>query len=295
MDDIIECKVAIAHLAKEKNNLCRLMLQKWAVLTEIARVLNVIHTITLALQKNDVNLSDFFGFWQMLELRLSTYANKPNQQTNLAQSLLDAMSARKHVLFDNPAMLVAIYLDPRYRHHIETNPEKVRLAKMTLANLWERIQMIKNDAEQTLTNTEPINVSSDTSNDDLEYLCAQLDKHYEQQGITSINSDKTETSINQSELDKTGIMLKLDEFNPTSCGFRLKSNQNVVEYWMQQQQNHPEIFELASIIFSINPTEVPIERDFSRLRHIFGENRCSLSSNRLSDILMIHLNKDLFY
>lgn len=43
------------------------------------------------------------------------------------------------------------------------------------------------------------------------------------------------------------------------------------------------------------PTEVPIERDFSNLNHIFRNRRIWLQSARLTDNMIMHLNKGVFY
>lgn len=48
-------------------------------------------------------------------------------------------------------------------------------------------------------------------------------------------------------------------------------------------------------LFSIAPTEVKIERDFSCLKRILTDQRYNLSQEQLEAILLIHLNKEVFY
>lgn len=68
-----------------------------------------------------------------------------------------------------------------------------------------------------------------------------------------------------------------------------------MRYWESVKETHFELYDLAMIIFSVPPTEVQIERDFSSLKHIFTDRRYNLTQKRLESILLIHLNKDLFY
>lgn len=70
---------------------------------------------------------------------------------------------------------------------------------------------------------------------------------------------------------------------------------SVHEYWESVKEEHKKLYKLAMVIFSIPPTEVQIERDFSSLDVVFTNRRGNLSSSRLEDIFLIHLNKDLFY
>lgn len=70
---------------------------------------------------------------------------------------------------------------------------------------------------------------------------------------------------------------------------------SVLEYWESVKDTENELYQLAMAIFSVPPTEVQIERDFSSLKYIFSDRRDNLKQSRLEDILLIHLNKDLFY
>lgn len=49
------------------------------------------------------------------------------------------------------------------------------------------------------------------------------------------------------------------------------------------------------VVYGIPPTEVQIERDFSALNFVFSNRRCMIQEERLEDIMVIHLNPDLFY
>lgn len=65
-------------------------------------------------------------------------------------------------------------------------------------------------------------------------------------------------------------------------------------FW-ETMQNHSVLYQIAMVVLAIPPTEVEIERGFSKLKHVFKQNRCNIDKERLEDVLLIHLNKDLFF
>lgn len=72
----------------------------------------------------------------------------------------------------------------------------------------------------------------------------------------------------------------------------LPSENSVIEFWETQKQSL--LYNLAMAVLSIPPTQVKIEQNFSSVGHVFTERRFKLSEERLKDILLIHLNKDVF-
>lgn len=87
------------------------------------------------------------------------------------------------------------------------------------------------------------------------------------------------------------IDLILDLFQPEI----LASKNSILEYWENAKTAHPELYKLAMLVFSVPPTEVTIERDFSHLNHVFNNKRSALNSARLNDIMIINLNKENFH
>lgn len=75
----------------------------------------------------------------------------------------------------------------------------------------------------------------------------------------------------------------------------LPSDASVIEFWNSMREKNVRLYELAMAIYAIPPTEVQIERDFSKLEFIFSQRRQFLSSDLLEAILLIHLNKDIFF
>ncbi|XP_031634956.1 uncharacterized protein LOC116348182, partial [Contarinia nasturtii] len=199
-------------------------------------------------------------------------------KTSLANYLLDALQAREETIFNNPFMTCAIYLDPRFRNQITSNFDKTEEAKRMFYDLWQRVKY-RFDREQTdqqQNETQPDMFFEFNGDDELDKLGA------------SINNGTAEFDANGNCIDIEAV---LDKYQPDI----LSSKNSVLEFWEASKDTHPELYELAMMIYSVPPAEVQIEIDFSHLNHVFNLRRGQLQTERLKDIMFIHLNPDLFY
>lgn len=206
-----------------------------------------------------------------MQLHLEKCIPKPQFKSGLARYLFDALKSRNENIFKNPFMSCALYLDPRYRNAITSNHEKVDEAKTTLMKIWRRINAIN----VTPAIVEEANVSSDLSVDDFD----ESEAVFQLYNPTDPNE---ETPVD--------IETKIELFQPNSTTIS-----PVLQYWESMKNFEPELYKLAMVIYAVPPTEVQIERDFSDLKWIFTDRRYNLSQSRLEAILLLHLNKDLFY
>lgn len=150
------------------------------------------------------------------------------------------------------------------------NEEKVAQAKETLTNLWHRINETSVQEE-----SQPNELTSTSSSVDFNES-DELDKFL---GFTQSNNNRL-----------IDIEFWLDNFDPD----RLSSKESVLKYWQTVKSVHVELYQLAQIVYSIPPTEVQIERDFSKLGYVFNDRRCNLIQDRLEDVMILNLNPDLF-
>lgn len=65
----------------------------------------------------------------------------------------------------------------------------------------------------------------------------------------------------------------------------------MLEFRETNKDEHTEFYKLARVIYSIPPTEVQIERDYSRLNNFFSNRRCMLQSERWADVMIININQ----
>lgn len=107
----------------------------------------------------------------------------------------------------------------------------------------------------------------------------------------SFNDGQQNQNTPQNIYENVDIEIELEMFDPEP----MTADESIFQYWHSRKNQHQKLYELAKCIFAIPPTEVDIERDFSKLNFIFTERRRNLSQEYLEAILRIHLNKDLFF
>lgn len=273
----MECKAVIDHYANNRNKQCKLLNRKWQILREIVYILQIPLRATIAMQQHDLTLSDAFGIWTKMQIHLVACARKTSYKTSLAKHLVDAVIQKKEVIYSNPFMTSAIFLDPRYRNQITSNETKVEESKRMLIDLWNRSNYgVEHDGTQNHSGSSDISVNFDA------------DTAFD----TFLRGNQTvDDFIDQSSRTQVDIELILDCFQPEI----IPSSNSILEFWENEKIAQPELYKLAMQVYSVPPSQVSVERDFSHLNHVFNNKRSRLQSARLDDIMILHLNKEVFY
>ncbi|CAI6363018.1 unnamed protein product [Macrosiphum euphorbiae] len=109
---------------------------EWESIQSVVNALNPAKTATLALQKQDLNLGDFYGIWF-----------KPIHGLNadgsiLAKTIKIAMEKElKEKYLENTTFLAAIFVDPRYQCLLTRDQQSVAINR--LVETWETLQLLK--------------------------------------------------------------------------------------------------------------------------------------------------------
>lgn len=138
LTDILASKPSIIFFAKKEKRFA-LLIKKWNVLEEMAEALAIPYQSTQLLQKADCTLPDFYGSCILMQIKLKLLATN---QTQIAMKLDHAIEKRKKLLLENPAMICAVILDPRFSSDV-INDKNISLAKSTLTDLYERLKHLK--------------------------------------------------------------------------------------------------------------------------------------------------------
>lgn len=281
----MKCENVISFYAKSKRvKVFQLLLNKWTILKELVCVLKIPYDATVFFQRKTLTLSDVYGRWITSLLHLRDCAKRKSYTTGLADCLVNALNQRKEVVFKNPSMVCALYLDPRF-HTVVASDENLReQSKKQLLNIWRRLHVLQIETSE----------QNDTSNNSNELQFefdeqAAWDLHMSASAGSSTLLDPVSGDLNP--CNEPDIEILIDIFQPKT----LPINTDVLRHWESIKCDHPELHELAMVVFSVPPTEVRVECDFSSLDFIFTKRRCRLTEQRLTDILLIYLNKDLFY
>lgn len=147
-----------------------------------------------------------------------------------------------------------------------------------LVKIWHRFFA----TESTTNDYSVISHESNTSSD--------FNYSFDEQQAVMQYLNQTNASL-QSIPGNNAIETTIELFQPE----QMSSNCSVLQYWESMKNSEPKLYKLATVVFSVPPTEVQIERDFSNLKCVFTDRRSNLEQQRLEDIMLIHLNKYLFY
>lgn len=219
-----------------------------------------------------VTLSDFFGFWTLLRIKVS------KAHDELSEKILIQMNNYHDLLIQNPTLIGMVYLDPRYQRGLG---ESKNLAVTYLADLYLKIIRVGeyNDDSNVAENDEEKN-NKDGSYDELdEYLNACTSAY----GVNRTNGLSVQNK-------KERITTILNDFN----GKELPLTASVLDYWKTKKDTHPELYKLSSVMMTIPPTQTTVERIFSALALVLTSHRTKLGDEILENILLVRLNHDLF-
>lgn len=243
--------------------------------------------------KKNITLSDFYGLLQIMNIKLNKIISDPgNKSKKLAADMQKCLNEQKIPLIENSLMRCAMFLDPRYKCDIDSNNDLVIFVKMTLENLWQRIQAVKNAEEPN-----EISIALETQNnsklDNIQDLYEELDAEY-----SAILLETSESTL-QSQLNspKSTLADAIHNFELFVSGAepRMKCSESIQAFWEQNKSTFgSQLYDVASVIFAIPPTQSTVERYFSALKYLFDEHRFNLSEDLLENCLLVHLNPDFY-
>lgn len=279
LSDVFECIEVINYYAQKGVKLFSMVLTKMKTLKELIRVLGIANRATIALQAKSLTLSDAYGILKEMKLHLEACTRQIAYKTKLPQLFLEAMAMRQNTILKNPYMECCLFLDPRYRTFILRDHDAVERARAKLVSVWYRLNPPKNTNE----------LSKETAND-------SSDLHFSFNGRDELNKlisqNENAADILQDPIENANTLNIEDLLHQFQHNVHTVES-SVLEFWNTRKDS--PLYKVAMAIFSIPPTQVQIERDFSSLGHVFGARRYRLSQELLQAILLLHLNKDVFF
>lgn len=246
---------------------------EWEYTKFLQCVLAPFDKYTKKLQSTDVTLSDFYGYWTSLRIKV---AKSPDE---LSKNLLSEMNKFHETLMKNPAMAGAIYLDPRYQRGLnELKPLAIEFLVHLFVKMRNAERLVDEDSAQE-TENQPYESEQDDSFDDMkDYLdaCGSINIH------THLHTEHRFS-------DEDNIREKLIEFD----GANESLKQSIWDIWEKRKNKDVELYRLATTVFTIPPTQTTVERAFSALALILTSHRTRLNDDTLQNILLIRLNQDI--
>lgn len=235
----------------------------WEQIDGIISTLKPLYIVSKEMQQVGYGLTDFFISWLRIEKNLNRF-DANSAQFNLGMELLRELGARRADLFDTPCMLAAIYLDPRVKFKL--NNTQKECAILHLKNLYIRMKHLELKQIDT----------TDQHNNTLDEM----------------NEEYAATHREEEQFDSSHLLLSLSNYDAvTHVDFKCA----VMDFWQMHQPEYPLIYPLACVIHAIPAGQSFEERNFSSFSFIRSARRTRLSAENTKNVLLIRLNKELFY
>lgn len=261
------------------------VLQEWSKILEIVNILEIPYIITKQIQDPAFALSDFYGCWLKMCISIKEKINQNRDQMGLAKSLIFSLDNRKSQLLTHPAMLCAVFLDPRF--HFDLTEDEKNYARLKIKQIWNRIVSFKTKSGNYVRD---IDSSLDGAVDTLEmYLAEKCGP------ITQKKDTNNEPNFHITISEFMNSVSKYETNLP-----RIHHSAQILQYWSNRLDASKHIEEsvelqyIATTILAIPSTQVPCERSFSGLNFVFNSKRTAIDSKLLEAILFIRMNRDLF-
>lgn len=247
---------------KENKSISSLMLDEgeWLELSEIVEVLTPFNKYTVKLQNSNCTLSDFFGFWTTLQLKVKDQAN------SLKKCLSENMNKYETDLLENPLVICAIYLDPRYQRVLCA--EKKETAVLILKTIHWKIKSLTAGTEPPPAADNEVGTDSNSFDGLMQY-------------IDSLSNEERSSAD-----DIDGIEEAIRKFD----GNRSTENISPLKYWEKNKIDEPVLYALSQAVHSIAPTQCSVERSFSSLPVVLTARRTRIDDQCLRNILLIKNN-----
>lgn len=232
----------------------------WKGVEEIVSVLQSGYNLTIEMQRVGYGLSDFYIGWLRVQKNLNRII-KRDPQYNLANNLLKHMDRRAPSLFKSPLFLCSVFLDPRIMFALTDNQKAT--AVMDLVKIHERI-----------TNANRSNMEKSVNN-----TLDEIQQEYQAQ--------------QRENLDRTDNLLQVISIYETEKPYDIQKP--VMSFWKENTHKYPLLRPIADLLHAVPSNQCCTERSFSSLSYVRSKYRMSMSPRNLSNVLMVRLNKDIYY
>lgn len=240
---------------------------EWQSIQDIVSTLRPFSKYTTKLQSDESTLSDFFGYWTLLRIKVSKSASTDS----LCSSILHQMNRYHDTLMENPLIIAAMFLDPRHQRGLM---DRKTLAIEYLCNLHEKIGKIEAKASDEGVEDVVQGSDGDSFEELEEYLsaCASIGEN-----------NRLPVMVDESQ---NNVRKALEDF----CGVKMPLNMAILEFWEKNKQEMALLYKLATVVFGVPPTQASVERAFSALALIITPRRTSLGDETMQNILLLRLN-----
>lgn len=235
----------------------------WEKIAEIVYTLEFPYLATKEIERRDFCYTDVYLWSRRVHLKLDEIiADDP--RFNFAATLKQKLSERQMNLLETPIFIAALFLDPRFKNTLSNSQKDAAIE--TLKNLYVQIKQTPPAAPNPSLN--------------------RIDQLLEAELFTNIQNQQSESHL------RAELTMAISAYIPVQAR---SIKPDALNFWKENKNVHPKLYELAKIVFAIASSIAESERSFSGFAYIYNMKRMNLKPINVTNILMIRLNKDLFY
>lgn len=161
-------------------------------------------------------------------------------------------------------MKSALFLDPRFKSQL--NHAEREIAVETLHKLYVQIKSRPSPSPNPSLNN--------------------IDRQIESQMFTTVRDQQSEAHL------RAELTMTMSNYNAAQV---TDINRDAIQFWRENKHIYPQLYELSNVVLSISSSISETERTFSGFAYIYNSRRMNLLPKNVTNILMIRLNRDLFY
>lgn len=249
---------------------------QWKSLQEMRDVLKPVSELTIHLQHEQLDVTQFVAFWKLSMFELG---RQEQQGSSKAAELSECLKAREKPVFDNRLIKCAIYLDKRFSFTM-TRDEIVD-AKAFITKVWQKKKSLAGE-EYT---ADDVNETAELATSGVANSVSDLFESF----LDDLSRSNASLQAAHSSATRKSLPILEAELHTFDSLSRVPINTQIMEFWKDQKQL-PVLKEIVLDIISVPVTEVSVERMFSHLNFILNAHRSTLRADLLEDILFLRMN-----
>lgn len=180
------------------------------------------------------------------------------------------MRQKQDSLFEDDLFLASIFLDPRFNNMVLTEEHKTRAVEH-LVLLYQKLSYDPSE------DSDSHQISTNEEEDELEKIFR------EQEHFNDTHRD-TNSSYKFIEI----ALRSFCDNEP-----RLKTTESVITFWEKKKTKYPEVYRLASVIFSVPATRKSTTKLLSQMQYALSSHVTHMDRDKFNDVIIIRSNSEL--
>ncbi|XP_058464113.1 uncharacterized protein LOC131438255 isoform X2 [Malaya genurostris] len=250
--------------------------KNWQFIHDFTEAFEPVFSATTKIQEKHVGLSDFYLAWLDTIRKVNLVSNP------LAVELSNTLTTRLNTLKENMPLKSALLLDPRFNFHksnVFTLNERVEIRQF-IKTTHKKLCDISSRINETPLSDSPNNNTNAGEEDELDDFLTDMFGG-------ALSAASSSTSQKECSLEEQLIMLDVSPRQPHSL--------DVWKYWTDRRLTHPELYDIATLIYTIPSNQVSIERAFSALALLLTSERSAFNNDTLQNIFIARVNKPILH